>query len=219
MLSETIWSSGHNSPIQNNLLLASTTTNNTSQYKSVIDQVDPDVIRLFANSNSFDPLSSSTGPGTTGHTSGLTSGTDRRLSFNDGSDIIESDFFGFKRGALSAITAPVVGNGNNGRHHNQVTNKNFGTASISGGIANRHPPQDSFLQKFSSVADATREIELGRLSLDDRNNGNNQVSSVNEIKMVNTSAFTSPHGSLNENLNMPVPTRGGSRHQSISEKN
>ena len=74
------------------------------------------------------------------------------------------------------------------------------------------------LQKFSSVADATREIELGRLSLDDRNNGNNQVSSVNEIKMVNTSAFTSPHGSLNENLNMPVPTRGGSRHQSISEK-
>ena len=93
MLSETIWSSGHNSPIQNNLLLASTTTNNTSQYKSVIDQVDPDVIRLFANSNSFDPLSSSTGPGTTGHTSGLTSGTDRRLSFNDGSDIIESDFW------------------------------------------------------------------------------------------------------------------------------
>ena len=93
MLSETIWSSGHNSPIQNNLLLASTTTNNTSQYKSVIDQVDPDVIRLFANSNSFDPLSSSTGPGTTGHTSGLTSGTNRRLSFNDGSDIIESDFW------------------------------------------------------------------------------------------------------------------------------
>ena len=58
-MSETIWSSGHNPPIQNNLLLASTTTNNTSQYKSVIDQVDPDVIRLFANSNSFDPLSSS----------------------------------------------------------------------------------------------------------------------------------------------------------------
>ena len=55
---------------------------------------------------------------------------------------------GFKRGALSAITAPVVGNGNNGHHHNQVTNKNFGTASISGGIANRHPPQDSFYKNF-----------------------------------------------------------------------
>lgn len=198
MQSETIWSSGHNSPIQAHPLLnsSSTTTTTTatatgSQYKSVIDQVDPEVVRLFASSNSFDPLSSAT--------------TERRLSFNDGSDILENDFFGFKRGALSAITAPVVST------NNHVTNKQFGTASISGGIANRHPPQDSFLQKFASVADATREIELGRLTLDDRS------VTGESLKVVTTSAFTSPHGSLNENLNMPVPQRG-SRHQSISEK-
>ncbi|RCK55832.1 mRNA-binding protein PUF3 [Candida viswanathii] len=171
-----------------------TTTANGTQYKSVIDQVDPEVVRLFASSNSFDPLASS-------------NTTERRLSFNDGSDILDNDFFGFKRGALSAITAPVVSS------NNHVTNKNFGTASISGGIANRHPPQDSFLQKFASVADATREIELGRLSLDDHRGAPTGES----LKVVTTSAFTSPHGSLNENLNMPAPQRG-SRHQSISEK-
>ena len=65
--------------------------------------------------------------------------------------------------------------------------------------------------KFASVADATREIELGRLTLDDRS------VTGESLKVVTTSAFTSPHGSLNENLNMPVPQRG-SRHQSISEK-
>lgn len=168
-----------------------TTTANGTQYRSVIDQVDPEVVRLFSTSNPFDSLSSVT--------------PERRLSFNDGSDILDNDFFGFKRGTLSAITAPVVGT------NNQITNKKFGTASISGGIANRHPPQDSFLQKFASVADATRDIELGKLSLDDR------TTTGESIKVVTTSAFTSPHGSLNENLNMPAPQRG-SRHQSISEK-
>lgn len=188
MPSDTIWSSASTSPIQSTPQLSANTYNKSS-FKSVLDQVDSDVARFLSNSNPLDPLSN-----------------DRRFSFNDGSDI-EDDFFGLKRGALSAITAPVGGNNNfNNSNTSPVNNGNrinFGTASISGGIASRHPPQESFLQKFSNVADATREIELGKLSLD----GSRRTS-------FNNDRYGS--GSLNENLNMPVPRT--SRHQSISEK-
>lgn len=185
MPSDTIWSSASTSPMQSTPLL-STNSYNKNAFKSVLDQVDSDVARFLSNSNPLDPLAS-----------------DRRFSFNDGSDI-EDDFFGLKRGALSAITAPVGGH-NNGSNTSPVNGNriNFGTASISGGIASRHPPQESFLQKFSNVADATREIELGKLSLD----GSRRTS-------FNNDRYGS--GSLNENLNMPVPRT--SRHQSISEK-
>lgn len=92
----------------------------------------------------------------------------------------------------------------------------MGTASISGGIASRHPPQDSFLQKFSSVADATKDIELanalGSLTMDqpDRHR-RTSFHSDSPLKLFNVS----PNGSLNENMNMPSRS---SRHQSISEK-
>lgn len=203
MPSETIWSSGTGSPIQ--------ASSSQSQYRSVLDLVDPEVAKLLSSSN------------------------ERRFSFNDGSDI-DSGIFGLKRGSFSAITAPVGGvsgyhNGANsvggGASGQRI---NFGTASISGGIASRHPPQDSFLQKFSSVADATREIELSnglsKISLDShghsgnsrRTSFNNQAGSQNEpIKQLSEiGVLSSPHGSLNENLNMPAPR--SSRHQSISEK-
>ncbi|KAI5964976.1 PUF3 [Candida margitis] len=201
MPSDTIWSSASTSPIQSTPSL-STHSYNKNAFKSVLDQVDPDVARFLSNSNPLDPLSN-----------------DRRFSFNDGSDI-DDDFFGLKRGALSAITAPVGGashnhNHNHNHHHHHHHNNsntspvngnriNFGTASISGGIASRHPPSESFLQKFSNVADATREIELGKLSLD----GSRRTSFNNNDRYGS--------GSLNENLNMPVPRT--SRHQSISEK-
>lgn len=43
-----------------------------------------------------------------------------------------------------------------------------------------------------------------------------EVSLVKVLKLL-LPVHLLPHGSLNENLNMPVPQRG-SRHQSISEK-
>lgn len=179
---ETIWSTGSatgGSPIQANTPL---------QYKTVLDQVDPDVARYFNSNN----------PG------------ERRFSFNDGSDI-DAPFFGLKKGSLSAITAPV-GNSNNNNQPGSGNRLNFGTASISGGIASRHPPQDSFLQKFSSVADATREIELtnglSKLGLENPSLRRTSFNSEPKLKPF----VNSPHGgSLNENLNT-------SRHQSISEK-
>lgn len=105
MPSDTIWSSASTSPIQSNSLLSANSYNKNS-FKSVLNQVDSDVARFLSNTNPLDPLSS-----------------DRRFSFNDGSDI-EDDFFGLKRGALSAITAPVGGNNHHHHHHNNNNNSN-----------------------------------------------------------------------------------------------
>ncbi|KAK6459336.1 translational repressor Pumilio/PUF3 and related RNA-binding protein [Scheffersomyces xylosifermentans] len=207
-MSETIWSSGHGSPIQAN-------PNSASQYRSVLDSVDPEVAKLLAS----------------GSVSNQQLASERRFSFNDGSDI-DSGIFGLKRGSFSAITAPAAGGAYN-TGANSVgggptgQRLNFGTASISGGIASRHPPQDSFLQKFSAVADATREIELSnglsKISLDNSGNSrrtsfnnHNDAASVTAGGATSGVGFISPHGSLNENLNMPAPRT--SRHQSISEK-
>lgn len=185
---ETIWSNTSGSPIQAN--------SNINAYRSVLDLVDPEVAKLLGT-------------------------TERRFSFNDGSDI-DGSLFGLKRGSLSAITAPVGGNHPNYTSHpNELLRLNFGgTASISGGIASRHPPQDSFLQKFSLVADATREIELSNnmnnLSLDNANSRRTSFNNEPVKPLADLGALSSPHGSMNENLNMPAPRT--SRHQSISEK-
>ncbi|KAK6199365.1 translational repressor Pumilio/PUF3 and related RNA-binding protein [Scheffersomyces amazonensis] len=203
MPSETIWSSGGNtSPIQ---------SHGVSQYRSVLDSVDPEVAKLLSTTSSSTPANDN----------------DRRFSFNDGSDI-DGSIFGLKKGTFSAITAPVGGTGNGPNSANLVNNSsttnprlNFGTASISGGIASRHPhPQDSFLQKFASVADATREIELSngftKLNLDNSNSRRTSFNTNNPVSNDSPIILSSPHGSMNENLNMPAPRN--SRHQSISEK-
>ena len=205
MSSETIWSNNGTSPLQS--------STGTNQYRSVLDQVDPEVAKMLANSNSNPMIS------------GDNDGNSRRFSFNDGSDM-DGNFFGFKKGSLSAITAPAGGYaGSNNGSNTGPQRINFGAASISGGIASRHPPQDSFLQKFSSVADATRDIELsnnlGKISLDApssrRTSFNNTDASNNMTPLGEVGGILgTPHGSLNENLNMPVPRT--SRHQSISEK-
>lgn len=138
----------------------------------------------------------------------------RRFTFTDSGEI-ESTLFDFKKSDFhnypASIAAPPAA-----PHAQPVKNPplQLGTASISGGIASRHPPQDSFLSKFSSVAEATRDIELsnglGSLSLDgSRRTSFNADHSIKPF-------ISSPPGSLNENLNMP-PARS-SRHQSISEK-
>ncbi|KAI5954926.1 PUF3 [Candida jiufengensis] len=209
MPTETIWSSANTSPIttqpsltpltnNSNLNSNSTTYGSKTQFKSVLDQVDPEVAKFLQNTNPLESLTSQN--------------NERRFSFNDGSDIDDNSFFGFKRGTLSAITAPVGnynnnnnqlnGNKNNSPLNNGNQRINFGTASISGGIASRHPPQESFLQKFSNVADATREIEFGKLKLDDNQHNSRRTSFNNEFS---------------GELNMPAP-RSTSRHQSISEK-
>lgn len=204
MSSETIWSNNSTSPLQ--------TATGPNQYRSVLDQVDPEVAKMLASANNNANVS------TDGNDNG------RRFSFNDGSDI-NGNLFGFKKGSLSAITAPVGSYaGSNNGSNTGPQRLNFGTASISGGIASRHPPHDSFFQKFSSVADATRDIELsnnlGKISLDAPNSRrtsfNNTESSNNMNTLSEVGILGTPHGSLNENLNMPMPR--ASRHQSISEK-
>ncbi|KAI3406664.2 PUF3 [Candida oxycetoniae] len=217
MPTETIWSSSHSSPIQTNASLTSNPIKSHNHFKSVLDQVDSDVAKFLANSNPLDPLP--------------TNFSERRLSFDDGSDFDDTSF-GFKRGTLSAITAPVGGTNINYNAHPPQFNLshdnvgvngqklNFGTVSISGGIASRHPPpQESFLQKFANVADTTREIEFGNLSLSSRRTsfiGNNSAKDLSKSLLNGGISATTKSGSLNENLNMPAPRT--SRHQSISEK-
>lgn len=185
MQSETIWSKTSES----------SSPHLSSNYRTVFDQVDTNVAKM---------LGSSTG--------GLES---RRFSLEESQEL-ESNLFYFKSG-LSHMPYTA----STGGPHAPVTFGSskpnpihLGTASINGGIANIHTPQDSFLQKFSSVADATRDIELsntlGTLSLDAKDH----IGSTNNesIKQFNVS----PHGSMNENLNLPQPRT--SRHQSISDK-
>lgn len=193
MHSDTIWSNENSSPLQGT---------SGMKYQSVLDLVDSEVAKMLSASM-------------TGSLPSLDTGLGRRFSLNDGSDI-DGDLFGIKKGALSAITAPV---GSNSRP--QLYG---GTASVSAGVANRHPHPDSFLQKFASVAEATRDLELSnnlaRMSLD--SNTSRKTSTVNNeqasgLKPINESGFFgSQQNSLNENLNIPMAR--SSRHQSISEK-
>lgn len=225
MLSDTIWSNGNG--------VTSPHHQPSSNYRSVLDQVDPDVAKMLANSAAASSLASTTSP--SAHTHSI--GESRRFSFDDG----ENNIFGFKKESLPAIGGYAASTGGV-HHHPQAAasvagpapnpphpHLGFGTASISGGIASRHPPQDSFLQKFSSVADATRDIELsnnlGKLTMDSSSNPtqssglpSSRRTSFNQTdnQVGGASLLTSPRGSLNENLNMPAART--SRHQSISEK-
>lgn len=182
MPSETIWSNSN------------PTSPHLSNYRSVLDLVDPDVAKILGSQPPTD---------------------ESHFSFKDGGEI-ESNLFDFKSSLVLVSYAASTG----GPHAPGFTPAKtppfqLGTASISGGIASRHPPQDSFLHKFSSVADATRDIELsnslGPLALDGSTR-RSSFKSEQKMKPFNVS----PHGSMNENLNMPAPRN--SRHQSISEK-
>lgn len=202
MPAETIWSKRTGTSVQNE---------DNNQYQGVLSDVDSEVARLFIGNGSTPLQDLEDG------------GFGRRLSFNDGSDM-DGSMFGVKRGSFSAITAPVGAYPNPGPGAGGKRLNNLGTASISGGIASRHPPQDSFLLKFSAVAEATREIELSNtlrnLSLD--NSGSRKTSFTGGEKpavlnpLTEMNILASPHSSLNENLNIPLPR--SSRHQSISEK-
>lgn len=174
-----------------------TSPHHATNYLTVLDQVDPEVAKMLGSSSS----SSSADP--------------RRFSFNEPDN---SALFGFRLDSLKPVAYAASTGGVHGPHAVQPQ-ISFGTASISGGIANRHPPQDSLLTKFAKVADSTRDIELatnfGSLNLNPA--GLSRRTSFNLSPAGPAAgAGPSPHGSLNENLNInPART---SRHQLISEK-
>lgn len=180
MTSETIWSgsSGTSSP-------------NISNYRSVIDQVDPEVAKMLDAPS-----------------------IRRRFSFNE-EGTFEPNLLDVKSTlAHVSYTASTGGPHDHSVLHSVKLKQPFPltTSSIGRGISSRHPQQDSFLNKFSSVADATRELELtssfNSMSFDQPNEMPRRTS-FNSEKTFNIS----PHGSMNENLNIR-----NSRHQSISEK-
>lgn len=262
MPSETIWSStaSGGSPVQG----ASGSNPGTSglsvgsvQYRTVLDQVDPSVAKYFAESvtsgshgalSGAPSSSSSSVAGVPMHAPGAVG---RRFSFNDGGDI-DAPFF-LPRGSLLANLnghshAHAHGHSHSHNPHAAGGSQNgqpaqlriFGAASISGGIASRHPPpSDSFLRKFASVADATREStttvggaggqSVSSVATSGVNVAPGAVSATGSVSATATAnaaaaavggdyppVFSSPNGSLNENLNIP-PSRT-SRHQSILEK-
>lgn len=194
---ETIWSSNGKMEYRSQINGES----QVNQHQKVFEEGELEVPSLFGG-NRHSQLASFNGYG-----------FGRRVPVNDGKGADSGNPFGLKRGSFSAITAPAgddaevtkgygVAKGNQGF--------DFGTASISGGVASRHPPQDSFLQKFSSVAETTRELELannlGAFSIDS-GAGSRRTSEV--------SAFNSgpPVG---ENRNISVARNP--KHQSVSEK-
>ncbi|OBA23418.1 ARM repeat-containing protein [Metschnikowia bicuspidata var. bicuspidata NRRL YB-4993] len=188
MPSETIWSNNSKPPSPN-------TENN---YRSVLELVDTPMSDLLGSAR----------------------GDQRSFSFTDSGEF-EGNLFDFKSSIAQVSYAASTGGPHSlaaPRPAKATQAFPLGTASISGGIANRHPPQDSFLSKFASIADATKEIELsnslGSLALDSTHEAPRRTSFNSELTAAK--AFNmSPHSSLNENLNMPARS---SRHQSISEK-
>lgn len=133
----------------------------------------------------------------------------RRFSFkdDDGGLFDEQNLFDFKKLAVSYATS--TGGPHAPARGAKTPPFQLGTASISGGMASRHPPQ-TFLDKFAAVADATRDVELaltlGLLALDPLR----RTSFTADARPFSVS----PHGSINDNLNISRT----SRHQSISEK-
>lgn len=162
-----------------------------SNYRTVLDQVDPEVAKMLGQPS-----------------------TRRRFSFNE-DGTFEPNLLDIKSTlAHVSYTASTGGPHDHSVLHSVKLHQPFPltTSSIGRGIGGRHPPQDSFLNKFSSVADATRDLELSStmnlISLD-LSKEMPRRTSFNSEKTFNIS----PHGSMNENLNIR-----GSRHQSISEK-
>lgn len=197
---ETIWSNNGKTGYQSQI----NGENQVNQQQKVFEEGELEVPPLFGGGR-HSQLASLNGYG-----------FGRRVAVNDGRETDKGNPFGLKRGSFSAITAPVGDSGEVTKSY-RVTGGNqgfdFGTASISGGVANRHPPQDSFLQKFSSVAETTRELELannlGAFSIDS-GAGSRRTSEVSAFNSVPRS------GSVSENRNISVARNP--KHQSVSEK-
>lgn len=163
----------------------------SNNYKTVLDQVDPEVAKMLDAPSMR-----------------------RRFSFNE-DGTFESNLLDIKSTlAHVSYTASTGGPHDHSVLHSVKLHQPYplASSSIGRGIASRHPQQDSFLNKFASVADATRDLELSStlssMSFEPSKDVGRRTS-FNSEKTFNIS----PHGSMNENLNIR-----NSRHQSISEK-
>lgn len=147
-----------------------------------------------------------------------------------GSDVDSTDYngaFGFKRGTLSLGGLSQSGAGGNGGASRLQSNM-FASASISGGIPSHSSVASTgggsgrFLEKFSAVAEATREVELlggglGSLSIGTTSgrvpSSSRRTSFLTpEGTMPNKPFLDSTNGSIDEGLNVP------SSRQSVSER-
>lgn len=154
----------------------------------MLDQVDPEVAKISGASSRR-----------------------RRFSFiEDGT--FEPNLLDIKSTLAHASYTTSTGGPHDLVLHSVKVEKPFPLAAsyIGRGIAGRH--QDSFLNKFASVADATRELEL-TTSL--RSLAVEVPHDVTRRTIVNSENTFNPssHGSMSENLNLR-----NLRHQSISEK-
>ncbi|KAH3664428.1 hypothetical protein WICMUC_005813 [Wickerhamomyces mucosus] len=135
-----------------------------------------------------------------------------------GSEADSNDYGIFKRAGTLSLGG--LSNGHRGQ------NNAFASASISGGIpVTSAPSTGRFLDKFSAVADATREVELlggglGSLSIGSTSARvpSSRRTSFLTAEGANSSRpfLESSPGSMNESLNNPINTQ--STRQSISEK-
>lgn len=137
------------------------------------------------------------------------------------SDRLSNPFTGLNKDSLSLISAPFIQRG--GIKHNL-----FASASIAGHMITQAlpfdngrsaaQPQSSFLEKFGSVADRTRDLEngLSSLSVEDPKDRSASFGADHQQQQQQQQLFnlghTSPN-SLHETLN-----NSSSRHQSVSEK-
>lgn len=186
-------------------------TSNSNQYRSVFDKTDNEVASIVSSLS-----------GVSNHTFGAANSTNLfngNKGLNDNASDADNDIFGnYKRGALSAISTPMALGKNNSRLQSNV----FGAASISGGIPTTVGSSNSgnFLDKFSSVAEATKEVEhlatFGRLSL----NGKRNSFSSRRASFLNEETRTSPlldkissPNSIHESLN-----GGGAYRSTLSER-
>ncbi|KAH3674507.1 hypothetical protein WICPIJ_009545, partial [Wickerhamomyces pijperi] len=145
-----------------------------------------------------------------------------------GSESDSLDYAGANTVFRRAGTLSVGGISNGQRGQNNL----FVSASISGGISNGLPSSASsgrFMDKFSAVADATREVELlgggvGFLSIGSTSNrvpsSSRRTSFLSPEGIASGKPFLeSSSGSLNESLNNPLnPASSINTRQSISEK-
>lgn len=187
---------------------------------TALDQIDPDlgsiISSLSANSNANQSKTFAENA----------DAYDRRNSASYSASDVDSDFgpFGFRRGTLS-----LGGGSQSGAQNNQTSRLQgnvFGAASVSGGVASHHPPSvgGRFMDKFSSIADATKEVELlggglGSLSI---GTTSGRVPSSRRTSFLTAEGTPRPFieksspGSLNESLNNPM--NPVSSRPSISDK-
>ncbi|KAG7878005.1 hypothetical protein KL905_004479 [Ogataea polymorpha] len=122
------------------------------------------------------------------------------------------------KGALSAISAPVP------QHKSRFANNLFGAASISGVNVSSFSPSglgsSNFLEKFASVTEKTRELELKMARLNIQNSATPSTGSGNTGSLSSSDLIPSRRSSNLNSTEIPSPQAAfrEPRKQSFSEK-